>query len=134
MSETPKETKPIVATDAELYQKVATLEAKLKTREDQLREAVDFKLKVDAEKIGKDAAEKQSLIDMIIIDGKFSRDELQKESLETLRVRCETLDRGLDKHFASVAAMDKAERERKNQPYLTVGAYDSETKTWKGGI
>jgi len=120
-------------TDADLMREIEMLKARVDLREKQLKQAIDIANRANAKRQAEEEAEKQSLIQSIQIDGKFDKDELEKKSLEELKTMRFTLDRSIEKTFANVAA-DINEQQRKRKPLLTVGYYDSATKTWKGGI
>jgi hypothetical protein len=119
--------------DADKDRKIEMLEAQLETRERQLRQAIDIADRANNERKAKEEGERQKLINSIQIDGPFPKTDLEKKSLSELQIMRYTLDKGLQKTFANVAAEIDASK-RKKQPFLTAGYYDSETKTWKGGI
>ena len=119
--------------DADLYREIEMLKAQLKTRETQLKQAIDIANRANNERKAKDEAEKSRLIESIQLDSKFGKDELQAKSLGELQTMRLTLDKSLEKTFANVAAEIDAER-RKREPLLTAGAYDPETKRWVGGV
>ena len=122
-----------VQTDADLLNKIAMLEARLDTREKQLKQAIDIANRANDERKALDEKEKAKLIDSIQQDSKFTKDDLKDKSLSELNTMRITLDRSIEKTFASVAAeMDEAKRSK--QPLFTVGAFDSKTQSWKGGI
>jgi hypothetical protein len=117
---------------ASLLRENEMLKARVTLREKQLKQAIGIANRANDERKAKDEAEKQSLIQSIQIDGKFSKDELEKKSLDELHTIRFTLDRSIEKTFANVAAeIDEAKRKR--QPHLTAGAWDSEKKQWVGG-
>jgi hypothetical protein len=108
------------------------LQARVDLREKQLKQAIEIANRANDERKAKEDAEKQSLIQSIQIDGKFSKEELDKKTLGELTTMRFTLDRSIEKTFANVAAeIDEAKRQRK--PHLTVGYYDSASDSWKGG-
>jgi len=122
-----------VASDAELLRKIEILEAQLSTREKQLRQAIDIANRANDERKARDEAEKSKLIDSIVLDSHFSKDDLKQKSLAELQTMRITLDKSIEKTFASVAAeIDEAKRAKR--PRLTVGAWDAATQTWKGGL
>jgi LPS O-antigen subunit length determinant protein (WzzB/FepE family) len=121
------------ATDYELMRENEMLKAQVKLREDQLRQAITIANKANDQQKARDEAEKQHLINSIIIDGKFDKESLTDKTLSELQLIRTTLDKSIEKTFANVAAeMDEAKR--KKQPLLTVGYYDTASKTWKGGL
>jgi len=132
MSETKKEeAKP--ATDADLMRQVEMLKAQVETREKQLRQAIDIANRANDERKARDEAEKGKLLDSIIVDSHFTKDELKDKSLSELQTMRITLDKSIEKTFASVAAeMDEAKRIK--QPFLTAGAWDAQNKKWVGGL
>ena len=136
MSEKPKEETPkpvAVTSDADLLNKIAMLEARLDTREKQLKQAIDIANRANDERKALDEKEKAKLIDSIQQDSKFTKDDLKDKSLSELNTMRITLDRSIEKTFASVAAeMDEAKRSK--QPLFTVGYFDSKTQSYKGGI
>jgi hypothetical protein len=122
-------------TYADVVQQLELKKAELKLREDQLRQAIEIANKANDQKKARDAAEKQDLIDRIIIDsnGKVTVDELQDKSLRDLVLIKTFASKQLDSTFASIAAL-QSEKDQRAKPHLTVGYYDNATKTWKGGV
>lgn len=122
-----------VTGDVELLRKIEMLQTQLDTREKQLRQAIDVANRANDERKARDEAEKAKLVDSIILDSHFSKDDLNKKTLGELHTMRLTLDKSIEKTFASVAAeIDEAKRVK--QPYLTCGAFDSVTKKYVGGI
>ena len=121
------------ATDADLLRKIEMLQAQVDTREKQLKQAIDIAQRANDERKARDEVDKLKLIDSIMMDSKFSKEDLTSRSLSDLQTMRITLDRSIEKTFASVAA-DLAESNRSKQPLLTAGRYDSATKSWVGGI
>jgi hypothetical protein len=108
------------------------LRAQIKTRETQLRQAIEIANRANDERKAKDYAEKARLISSIQMDSHFTKDELTKKTLPDLQVIRLTLDKSIEKTFASVAAeIDEAGRKR--TPHLTAGAWDPVKKQWVGG-
>lgn len=129
-SVTPAKTSP---GDSDLLREIEMLKAQLQTRETQLRQAIDIAGRANEERAAREDAEKSRLIDSIRIDSKFSKNDLTTKTLQDLQTIRITLDKSIEKTFASVAAdMDAAKR--KTQPHLTAGYFDAATKTWKGGL
>lgn len=126
---------PTVQTDASLLRENEMLKAQVKLREEQLKQAIDIANKANDQAKAREAAEKQDLIDRIIVDsnGKMSTEELTGKSLSELQLIKTVLSKSLDHTFASIAAL-QSEKDKRTQPFLTVGYYDSATKTWKGGL
>ena len=118
---------------ASLLRKIEMLKAQVRLREDQLQQAIGIATRANDERKAREAAEKAQLIQSIQIDGKFPKDELESKSVDELTTIRYTLDRSLEKTFASVAADFEAQR-RKREPQLTAGYYDRDTGTWKGGV
>ena len=125
--------KAVVSGDADLLQKIAMLEARVDTREKQLKQAVDIANRANDEHKARDEKEKQKLIDSIQQDSKFTKEDLAGKSIGDLQTMRITLDKSIEKTFASVAA-DIEEQKRSKQPLLTIGRYDSATKQWTGGL
>ena len=118
---------------AGLLRQIEMKDAQIETRERQLRQAIDIADRANDERKAKEEGEKLKLINSIQLDAPFSKDDLKKKSLPDLYTMRYTLDKGLQKTFASVAAeMDAAKR--KPKPTLTAGYFDAATKTWKGGM
>jgi len=117
----------------DLLREIEMLKTQVEIREKQLRQAIDIAGRANSERKAREDAEKERLINSIVLDSKFGKDELDKKSLGDLQTIRTTLDKSIEKTFASVAA-DLAEAQRKKKPHLTAGYYDSATKTWKGGI
>lgn len=109
------------------------LRARIKVREDQLKQAIEIANRANDQNKAKDNAQKRMLIDSIQMDSHFAKDELEKKTLSELQVIRLTLDKSMAKTFASVAA-DIAAENQKKQPLLTAGAWDREKKRWVGGI
>ena len=127
-------TPPASPGDADLLNKIAMLEAKLKVREDQLKQAIEIAGRANDEKKATEKAEKESIIGSILIDSKgYTTDELQGKTLPALREIRMAIDKTSAPKFAAVIASMDAEK-HKMRPQLTAGYYDAATKTWKGGI
>lgn len=126
---------PTVQTDAQLLRENEMLKAQVKLREEQLKQAIDIANKANDQAKAREAAEKQDLIDRIIVDanGKMTQDELQGKSLSELQLVKTVLSKSLDHTFASIAAL-QAEKDKRTAPYLTAGAWDSQNKKWIGGF
>ena len=124
---------PKGSTDADLMREIDMLKAEVKVRNTQLRQAIDIAQRVNDERKAREDAEKTRLIDSLIIDGKFNKDDLAKNTLAELQIMRTTIDKALEKTFVSVAAELDAEN-KKHEPYLTVGAWDAKTQSWKGGL
>ncbi|MDH5786988.1 MAG: hypothetical protein OEZ40_01670 [Candidatus Bathyarchaeota archaeon] len=119
-------------TMGDLVRENEMLRSRVKTRETQLRQAIEIANRANDERKAKDHAEKEQLISSIQMDSHFSKDELDKKTLGELQTMRLTLDKSIEKTFASVAAeIDEAGRKR--EPYLTAGAWDSQKKQWVGG-
>jgi LPS O-antigen subunit length determinant protein (WzzB/FepE family) len=131
-NEVKTDSKP-AATDADLMRQIEMLKAQVDTREKQLRQAIDIANRANDERKARDEAEKSKLIDSIMMDSKFGKDDLKDKSLADLQTMRITLDKSIEKTFASVAA-EMDENRRTKQPLLTVGAWDAASKTWKGGL
>jgi len=121
--------------DADVLRELAMTKAELTLRKKQLRQAVDVATKVNERQKAADEAEREMIITQILVDaqGKFEKDELKSKSLTDLRLIKTVIDKSMDQTFASIAALDVEERNRK-KPRLTVGAWDSKTKNWVGGM
>jgi len=131
LSETQKP-EPKTATDADLLQKIAMLEARIDTREKQLKQAIDIANRANDEAKARETKEREKLMDSIQQDSKFSKDDLKEKSLPELTTIRITLDKSIEKTFASVA-QEIDEQKRSTQPLFTVGAWDSKTQSYKGG-
>jgi hypothetical protein len=118
---------------AELLRENEMLKGQIAVREKQLRQAIEIANRANDERKAKDNAEKQRLISSIQMDSKFSKEELNEKSLADLQTIRITLDKSIEKTFASVAAeIDAASRKR--SPHLTAGAWDPVKKQYVGGI
>ena len=124
-----------IKTDAELMRENESLRAKIELREKQLKQAIDIANKANAAQKAKEDAEKESLITQIVLDtnNKFTPEELKDKTLSELRLMKTVVDKSLDQTFASIAAY-QADAERRKEPLLTVGAWDSKKKDWVGGV
>ena len=122
-----------VSGDSGLLTKIAMLEGRVETREKQLKQAIDIANRANDEAKARETKEKQGLIDSIQQDSKFTAEDLKDKSLGELQTMRITLDRSIEKTFASVAA-EIDEQKRTRQPQLTIGMYDSVNKKWVGGI
>lgn len=122
-------------TDADVIRENEMLKARLKTREDQLRQAIDIANRANEQQKAREEAERQTLIDHIVIDtnGKYTKDELKNKPLGELQTIKTALDKSIEQSFMNIAAY-QAEQDRKKKPHLTVGAYDSQKKEWVGGM
>jgi hypothetical protein len=121
--------------DADLMRELEMTKAKLKLREDQLRQAIDIANTANERDKAKQAAEREYAITQIVMDsdGKWTRDELKDKNMRELNLIRTTQDKTLNHTFATVAAL-QAEVDRKKKTYLTAGYFDPATQTWKGGI
>lgn len=109
------------------------LKGRVALREKQLRQAIEIANRANDERKAKDNAQKQMLISSIQMDSDFTKDQLVKKNLTELQTIRLTLDKSMNKTFASVAAeIDAAKKKR--QPHLTAGAWDAEKKKWVGGM
>ena len=108
------------------------LRARLKVREDQLKQAISIANRANDENKAKNNAQKQMLVSSIQMDSDFNKDELAKKNLNELQTIRLTLDKSMNKTFASVAA-DIAAADRRSKPHLTAGAWDSKKEQWVGG-
>ena len=129
----PSEAAPKPPTDSSLRRENEMLRAQIETRERQLRQAIEIANRANDERNARKEAEKARLIQSIQMDGKFTKDELQGKTLDELNTMRLTLDRSIEKTFASVAAEIDEQRKRK-QPVFTLGTWDSASQTWKGGV
>jgi hypothetical protein len=132
MSEIKKE-ETKVQTDADLIRENAMLKAELEARKNQIKQATDLFNRLTAEKTATEEAEKQRLIDTIMQDSTYQKDQLIGKDMNTLREINTTLNLNNNKAFASVAA-DMAEQAHKAKVHLTVGAWDAQKKVWIGGL
>lgn len=131
MSEETKpqtDTSPTVVSDADLLNKIKMLEARIEVREKQLNQAIDVAKRANDEKAAADTAEKARLIDSIVRDSHFSKDELKDRSLPQLHDMRLTLDKSIEQTFASVAAqLDEAKK-----PKLQgVDYWDIASQSWR---
>lgn len=122
---------------ADLVRENEMLRSQLAVREKQLRQSLDVANRAIDERKARDNAEKERLITSIQMDSHFTKDELQKKSLADLQTVRLTLDKSIEKTFASVAAeIDEAKRKKK--PFLTAGYWAGKdangNDVWKGGI
>jgi hypothetical protein len=124
---------PAVSTDADLLKKIAMQEATLEIRNKQIQQATDLFNRVNLERKAQEDADKSKLIDSIQIDSKFTKDDLKDKALSELQTMRLTLDKSLERTFASVSAQIDEEK-RIREPVFTVGKFDSKTNSWKGGI
>jgi len=124
---------PVNASDFDAQRKINMLEGQVETREKQLRQAIDIANRANDAQKAKDEAERLKLIESVQMDSKFTKDDLKDKSLAELQTMRITLDKSIEKTFASVAA-EIDEQKRVKQPLFTVGYYDSKTQTFKGGI
>jgi hypothetical protein len=127
------ENKPAAATDASLIQENQMLKGRLELRENQLKQAIDIANRANDEKKAVENKERMQLIDSIQQDSKFTKEDLSNKDINSLRIMRITLDRSMEKTFASIAA-DISEANAAKQPFLTVGAWDSANKKWTGGL
>jgi vacuolar-type H+-ATPase subunit I/STV1 len=122
-----------VSTDADLMRKIHMQDAEIENYKNKVKQATDLFNRVNQERDAAEQAEKQRLIKEISIDSAWTVDQLTAKDLKTLQEINTTLKLNNNKTFASVAA-DIAELEKKKAPLFTVGAWDSKTQTYKGGI
>lgn len=126
---------PVASTGApalgDALREIEMLRARLKIRDDQLKQAITIANRANSETKARDNAQKQMLVSSIQMDSDFTQDELEKKHLNDLRTIRVTLDKSMAKTFASVAADMDAEK-RKQVPFLTAGKWNGEK--WVGGI
>ena len=128
-------TQPGPTSDSALMRENAMMKAELQLRKKQLKQAVDVAIKVNEKQKAADEAEREMIITQIMVDstGKFEKDELKAKSLSELRLIKTVIDKNNDETFASIAALDAENRNRKKTRF-TVGAWDSKKQDWVGGM
>ena len=121
--------------DAELIRENESLRAKVELREKQLQDAIKIANKAITIEKAKEDAERDSLVNRIVLDSnnKFKPEDLNDKTLSELRLIQTVLDKSLDQTFASIAAI-QADAQRRKEPLLTAGAWDSKKKEWIGGV
>jgi uncharacterized coiled-coil protein SlyX len=111
MSETQQDQKNIQpATDADLMRTNAMQAKHIEALNEQLKLAVDALAKVNDEKSARDEAERQSLINHLIIDSgnKLTVDsfkDMTTKEIKAMRIMADSLGSSQEKMIASVAAM-----------------------------
>jgi hypothetical protein len=121
-------------TDAELITRLLRenemLKAEVKVRTDQVRQATDIAIKANQAQEARDAAEKQNLIDKIVVDSnrKFTPEMLKDKSLKELQLMNTVIQTSYDHTFASVAAL-QAEQDKKK--HFGIDYWDRETQQWR---
>ena len=139
MSENKTDQSAKPATDAEelgrLRRENEMLRAEVKVRTDQVRQATDIAVKANEIQKARDEAERQTLIDKIVVDTnqRFTADTLKDKTLKELQLMHTVVQTSMDHTFASVAAL-QAEQDQRKKPYLSVGAWDAANKKWVGGV
>lgn len=117
-----------VVTDAELMRENAMLRSRVELREKQLQEAIDVANRANTEASARQDAEKARLIDSIVLDSKFRKEDLTTKTLPELQTMRLTLDKSIIQSFANVAA----EMEAANKPKLMgVDYWDPTSKEWR---
>lgn len=126
---------PVAKTDAEVIRENELLKAKVDKLEKYLAQAIDIANKANDAQKAREEAEIQDLTERITVhsNNKYNADSLKGKSLQDLRLIETVLETSRDDTFASVAAL-QAEKNKKTQPYLTVGYVDTATGKWKGGL
>ena len=111
------------------------LKAEVKVRTDQVRQATDIAIKANDAQKARDEAERQVLIDKIVVDSnrKFTPETLADKNMRELQLINMAIQTSLDHTFASVAAL-QAEQDSHKAPLLTVGKWDAATQKWIGGL
>jgi len=133
LTEDKKEEQKTPATDADLLRQIEMLKAQVDTREKQLKQAIDIANRANDAQKARDEAEKAKLVESVMMDSKFSKDDLTGKTLAELQTMRITLDKSIEKTFASVAA-ELDEKRHRHAPLFTAGAWDSKTQTYVGGI
>jgi hypothetical protein len=124
---------PKINTDADLMRENQMLRAEVEARKNQIKQATDLVTRVNQEKKAAEDAEKTRLIDTIMADSAYSKDQLEAKDLKTLQEINTTLKLNNNKTFAAVAA-DLAEQESRKKVFLSAGAWDAQKQSWVGGI
>jgi hypothetical protein len=133
MSETPENKTVQPATDAELMRTNAMQTKRIEKLEEQLKLAVDALAKVNDQKKATDEAERQSLINHLIIDSgnKLTVDNLKDmtmQELKSMSIMADALGSNQDKMFASVAAMQADQSKPK---IYGIDYWDSKAQVWR---
>lgn len=117
-----------VVTDAELMRENAMLRSRVELREKQLQEAIDVANRANTEASARQDAEKARLIDSIVLDSKFRKEDLANKALPELQTMRLTLDKSIIQSFANVAA----EMEAATKPKLMgVDYWDPKAAEWR---
>ena len=133
MSELIKEGDQKAQDYADAMKQIEMQKVRIGQLETQLRQAIDIAQRASDKEKARKEAEKEKLITSIAGDSKYDKGTLTTKTLEELQTIRTAIDNTIEKTFASVAAeIDESRRPRK--PHLTVGEWDSATKTWRGGV
>jgi len=124
---------PKASTDADLMRENQMLRAEVEARKNQIKQATDLVTRVNQERKAAEDAEKNRLIDTIMADSAYSKDQLSGMDLKDLQTINTTLKLNNNKTFAAVAA-DIAAQDAKRKVFLSAGAWDAQKKEWVGGL
>lgn len=126
---------PKAVGDEALLRELELIKAENRILKDQLAEAKKIEERVIAERKAHDEAERQELIDRIIIysGGRITQAQLAGKDKETLKEILRTTIAVREDAYAGIAAYYD-QKERREKTFLTVGYWDSASKSWKGGI
>jgi hypothetical protein len=124
---------PKASTDADLMRENSMLRAEVEARKNQIKQATDLVTRVNQERKAAEDAEKNRLIDTIMADSAYTKDQLVGMDLKDLQTINTTLKLNNNKTFAAVAA-DIAAQEQRAKVQLTAGAWDAVEKKWVGGL
>jgi len=106
-------------------------DVRIERLEEQLRQANTLLQRVNDLKKAEDEADKERLVIDIMNSSNYTKDMLISKSHDELKTIADALIH-TEKGFASIAADAEQTRSAKDRK-LTVGEWDPETKTWKGG-
>lgn len=124
-----------VANYEAVMRELELIKAENRILKDQLNESKKVAECVLAEKKAQDEAERRELINRIIIysGGKYTETELAGKDTATLKEKLKTIIDVREDVFVGISAYYD-EQQRRFKPQLTVGYWDTASKTWKGGI
>ena len=124
---------PQVNTDLDLMRENNMLRAEVEARKNQIKQATDLVTRVNQERKAAEDAEKTRLIDTIMMDSIYTKEQLTGMDFKELQTINTTLKMNSNKTFASVAS-DIAVQEAKNKVQFTLGKWDSRQGKYVGGI
>ena len=133
-ADTDKQLKDLQDANTNLIRENEMLKTQLGQYKSQLKEAVDTFNIFRTKEQSREEAEREELMQSIEHDtkGRITKESLKNLNGADLKLMRTTIDRARVSSFISVAADNAEEKPKKVKN--TVGEWDPDTKSWKGGL